>query len=485
MRIILMSGIALVCLGSRTFAQDTLYFSMRDAAARASAENPLVRAAHRDVQASEKQLSKAWREYVPTITANARYNYLDDDIALAIPKLTLPLAQPVSLSLAPIHLLDRSTLRADITATVPLFTGLRIESGIRAARHLAREATAQDTLVLQRTVAEALLNYQQCLLADQNFLARSEASATVARHHKDVLALRTQGIATQYDLIRADLAVADADRALEDARNQRMLAYRLLKKTLAFPDELPMVLTDSLSYTPATMPLEEAIAEAQSARPEKAALREKQEAVRALSAAECGRMLPQIGAFAKYELNDKALTQLDPRWTVGVSASLTIFNGLKDLASSQVYDIQEEKLDDLQAEVTNAIALEVRKLVADMQTADRNIRSAQTSLALSQEALRMANRRFETGAGTSLEVIDAQTGVVANRTGLAAALYAYNTARIQLMRAMGRTEALLGGGSELIPPSPFSYKEKGETSHPPLFIREGDSGGEFANESTN
>jgi outer membrane protein len=449
LRTIALAGLLLACVSRSATAQDTLYLSLRDAALKAAADNPVIHAAHRDVETSEKQLSKAWREYVPTITANARYNYLDDDIALEIPKITLPLQQPVSLSLKPIHLLDRSTLRADVTATVPLFTGLRIESGIRAARHLALEATAQDTLVLQRTVAEALVNYHQCLLADQNTAARTEASATVGHHHNDVVALRAQGVATQYDLIRADLAVADADRALEEARNQRMLAYRMLRKTLALPEERPIVLADSLSYQPTMLQLDDAVAEAQAARPEIAALREKQEAVRALSAAEFGKMLPQIGAFAKYELNDKALTQLDPRWTVGISASLTIFNGLKDLAASQMYDLQEEKLEDMQAEVGNAITLEVRKLHADMQTAERNIHSARTSLALAQEALRMANRRFETGAGTSLEVIDAQTAVVANRTGLAAALYAYESSHVQLLRALGRTTALLNGGSEM------------------------------------
>jgi outer membrane protein len=443
----LIAGIVLMCAAFQATAQDTLRLSLRDAAARAAADNPIVRAAHRDVEVSNKQLSKAWREYIPTITANARYSYLNDDIALKIPTITLPLPPAgLSLSLNPIHLLDRSTLRADVTATMPLFTGLRIESGIRAARHLAAEATAQDTLTLQRTVAEALTNYQQCLLADQNCAAREEASATVARHHRDVVALREQGIATQYDLIRADLAVAEADRALEDAHNQRTLAYRMLRKTLSLGEETPLFLSDSLAYQPFTIGLEDAIAEAQASRPEKAVLREKQEAVRALSSAEVGKMLPQIGAFAKYEFNDKALTQLDPRWMVGVSASLTIFNGLKDLASAQMYDIQDEKLDDLQVEAGNAIALEVRKFFADMQTADRNIRSARTSLSLAQEALRMANRRFETGAGTSLEVIDAQTSVVANRTGLAAALFAYRTSQVQLARAMGRTATLLDGG---------------------------------------
>ena len=45
--------------------------------------------------------------------------------------------------------------------------------------------------------------------------------------------------------------------------------------------------------------------------------------------------------------------------------------------------------------------------------------SAETSLRLAREALRMADLRFSTGAGTSLEVLDAQTAVVAGKTSLA------------------------------------------------------------------
>ena len=87
----LLAASFLAVTGMQAQAQDTLRFSLRDAAVRAAADNPVMHASHRDVEASEKQLSKAWREYVPTITANARYNYLNDDIQLGIPTITLPL----------------------------------------------------------------------------------------------------------------------------------------------------------------------------------------------------------------------------------------------------------------------------------------------------------------------------------------------------------------------------------------------------------
>ncbi len=427
-------------------AQVTVRLTLRDAAELAASNNPVVLSSHRDVEAAEKQLSRAWREYVPTITANAQYKYLNDDIALAVDPITLAFfGQPVTIPIPPVKLLDRSTLRADVSATMPIFTGLRIESGIRATRHMVCDATAQDTLTLQKHVAEALLEYNQLLLAQQNLAARTEALNT-ARHHADnVRLILDQGIATQYDRIRAELAVTDAERAKTEAENNAMLAERALKKTLSVPDSVSLQLADSLAYAPRVVDLDGALEYAKAERPELHSLAEKKETLAAMSAGETGKMLPQIGAFARYELNKKALSELDPTWVVGVSASVTIFNGLKDLASSQVYEIQEKKIDDLQREATNAIALEVRKYHADMQTAERTIVTTQTALDLSREALRMASRRFETGTGTSLEVIDAQTSVVAMQTAHAAALYAYRSSYIQLLRSIGKTDELLTG----------------------------------------
>lgn len=442
------AGTALLLTVALTLAraQAPLALSLEQAAARVCEANPLVLAAHQDVLASEKQFSRSWREYIPTITANARYSYLDDDIKLSVDPIKLPLPPAgYTLTVPPVHLLDRSTLRADVTATMPLFTGFRIASGIRATKHLVREATAQDTLAMQKAVAATLVAYHQCLLADRIVDAREEAYRTVTEHQHRVMLLEQQGIATQYDRIRADLALSEANKALEESRNGRVVAYALLRKQLALPDTTQLTLTDTLAYAPYPVDLESAIAEARDARPELRSLQEKRETVRAMSHAELGKMLPQIGAFARYELNDKALTQLDPRWVVGVSASLTIFNGLKDLAGAQVYDIQEEKLNEVSDEVGNSVALEVRKYHADKNTAEQQIASARTSLRLALEALRMADLRFSTGAGTSLEVLDAQTAVVAGKTSLAVALYNYRTATIELARSTARTDALLHG----------------------------------------
>jgi outer membrane protein len=439
-------GVVLLLAGTGAQAQQPLQISLHAAATLASTDNTIVLAAQRDVEAAKMQLSRSWREYAPTITASARYSYLDDDISLKVKPITVPIPPAgLTITVPPVHLLDRSTWRADLSATVPLFTGLRIESGIRASRHAVAEAKNQDTLTLHRQIVDALQAYHLVLLTQASCAARQEALNTVTRHEQNVQILRREGTATEYDVIRARLAVAEATRALDEANQQHELSQQALRRSLSLDETTTLELSDSLTYVPKTVDADQMVKEALGHRHELAALNEKGEAVRAMACVEAGKMLPQVGAFARYELIDKSLTQLDPKWVVGINASLTIFNGLKDLASSQMYGIQEQKIDDIRRDTEKAIALEVRKYHSDLQTAGKSIVTTKTALDLAEEALRMANRRFDNGMGTSLEVIDAQTSVVAAKTSHAAALYAYRIAYIQLVRSLGRTEELLTG----------------------------------------
>ncbi len=443
----LIIGLAIACAPVlRADAPAGPRISLRDAAMMAARDNPLVQAAHRDVEIAGSKLSRSWRQYVPDLTLNARYSYLNDVIALTLDPITLPIPpKGLSVTLPPIELLDRSTVRADVSATVPLFTGLRIEAGIRASRGLLRQATMEDTLALDRSVTESLLAYHGCLLAHMNVGARSEALETVMNHRRHAEALHEQGMATQYDLIRASLAENEAIRNLDEARHNEALAFRLLKKTLGVQDSVDLGLSDTLSYDPRSVDLESALTEAAASRPELAMLDAGIDAARAAGWTEDGKMLPQIYAFGRYELVDRGLTPFDPKWAVGIGASLTLFNGLRDRSAAAEYELLAKKTEALRQDASGGIALEVRKYYFDMRTAEKEIVSTESAVTLAREALRMSERRFESGMGTSLEVIDAQTALVANRTARAAALYRYRVSYINLVRSLGRTSELLTG----------------------------------------
>jgi outer membrane protein TolC len=121
----------------------------------------------------------------------------------------------------------------------------------------------------------------------------------------------------------------------------------------------------------------------------------------------------------------------------GVSLSFNIFNGFSDQAEverqSLNYHIAKENLIDrqrnLQLEVEQALlALKAAREIAAIN--EDNLKSA-------EEDLRLAQERYRVGAGTLLEIINAQYNLTNAKATLVSAKYDMMIARAQLRAAMG------------------------------------------------
>ena len=108
------------------------------------------------------------------------------------------------------------------------------------------------------------------------------------------------------------------------------------------------------------------------------------------------------------------LSALEPKWAVGIQASINIFNGLKDYSKLQNAEHLEEELKYLQADTQQKINLLVNKNFRDVENASEKYDKIKTNIELAKENLRLNEKRFETGLGTSLEVIDAQLSLEKN-----------------------------------------------------------------------
>jgi len=123
---------------------------------------------------------------------------------------------------------------------------------------------------------------------------------------------------------------------------------------------------------------------------------------------EFSKLLPQIAAFGQYEMLPQYLSTLEPRWTVGIQASLNIFNGFQDYLSLQSASHLEEEIKYLQADTHSKLELLLNKNYKDAANAKDRYLKLNETIGLAQENLRLNDKRFETGLGTSLEVIDAE-----------------------------------------------------------------------------
>ncbi|MDZ7262848.1 MAG: TolC family protein [candidate division KSB1 bacterium] len=157
--------------------------------------------------------------------------------------------------------------------------------------------------------------------------------------------------------------------------------------------------------------------------------------------------LPTIGASISYSRDNEIFNRVytnqlnrDFSVSLGISIDLNIFNGFSDKAqyeqSSINYQIAKENLLDrkrtLIAEVKQAfLSLQAYKEIAELN--EENLKSA-------EEDLRLAQERYRVGAGTLLEVIDAQVALTSARSQLVSAKYNAKVAQAQLEAAMGILE---------------------------------------------
>lgn len=80
--------------------------------------------------------------------------------------------------------------------------------------------------------------------------------------------------------------------------------------------------------------------------------------------------------------------------------------------------------------------MEVENAFYNLNANRDNIKTANDALGTSEESLRLARLRFQAGAGTQTEVIDAQTELTTARGNLLNAIIDYNQSYAELQRAV-------------------------------------------------
>jgi len=147
--------------------------------------------------------------------------------------------------------------------------------------------------------------------------------------------------------------------------------------------------------------------------------------------------LPSFAATAGYNYTAES-TLFQPNkfsWAIGLNATLPIYEGgaikaridesKSDLAAAQA-QLDQTRLD---------IALDVKAATLNLSEAYQRIQTTEKNVAEAEEALRLAQVRFQSGISIQVEVSDAETALTQAGTNFVNAKYDYATALARLQRA--------------------------------------------------
>jgi outer membrane protein TolC len=126
-----------------------------------------------------------------------------------------------------------------------------------------------------------------------------------------------------------------------------------------------------------------------------------------------------------------------PTYTMGVSLRVPVFDGGRREGrrgeSFSQYRQEQIRTRDLGQQ----IELQVRVALESLRSAAAEVDAAREGLMLAENELAQAQRRYEAGVGTSVEVTDAQTRLQRARDNQVISLYDHNLARLDLATATG------------------------------------------------
>lgn len=336
-------------------------------------------------------------------------------------------------------LLDPNIYAAGVVVSYPLSTGGNLEARNRLAEANLRGAQATYERTRQQIVYAAEQTYLQVLLAGESVAAAQRALVQATESLRVAQARFRAGAAAQFDVLQAEVAVANAEQNLVQAQTAAANARAGLNATLALPLDTPLELADTLAPRPVDVTLADAITRARRDRPDLTALRSRIEAAQAgIEVARSGGR-PTVGLGVGYTVGnaDGQSTYIFGTWSVTLSVTLSVFDGGVTQAQVRQAQLQLEQLQVSEAQAQQQAELEVRTAWLALQRAAGQLTAATKAVEQGRESVRLATARYQAGVGTSLELLTAQSGLALAEQSLAAARFDQNVARIQLSLAVG------------------------------------------------
>lgn len=416
---------------------ETVRLSLAEALERARQNSPRLAELDDLQRAAEARLRGAEAEKRPEVDLQASYFRNSD-----VPELSLTLPGMGTRTIFP-NIPDNYRLHAG--ASLPLYTGGRIESAILAAGR-EREAAGQDRAGGERDlVLETTLAYWSLVTARESARVLAESIDSYEAHLKDARNRFDVGVAASNEVLSVQVERDRAELARLQAENGALVANANLARILGLPTSTRIETTEPV-IAPAMEPEDEETlaAAALEAQPELIALRERIASARASAAVRRAATRPQVGLSLGYDYanpNTRIFPlrdEFEATWTAGVTLGFNAYDGGRTAAAVEEAEARASALERRLEDSERRLRLDVASRLADLRTARAAVSVSQRNLEAARENLRVAQDRYREGVIPSSELLDAETLLLRASLDQTDAATRVRVALANLDRAVGR-----------------------------------------------
>ena len=438
-----------------------LSLTLPEAAELMNRRNPTLQMADKAVGIARGERQKLNAFWYPMLNASGMYVHLSDKVEVRQPldtytepakefvQTVLPdnplitsiLDQVGSYTLS-VLLLQRNLTTLDANFSWPVFTGGKRIYASRIGNRMvdiAKVLKEETGAVLQ---TELVQTYYALCLAEKVVEVRKLTFHSLQRHYDHALKLEANGMITKAERLFAEVNRQEARREWEAARKEHEVAHQALRSLLHLQEgkeeilpTSPLFITDNVpdslyfknlipssNYTVNKLRLQESIAGNQ-------------------FRISRSTYLPTIALIGKQTLYAHNLPRnLMPRTMIGVGFTWNLFDGLNREADLRIARLAKESVALGKEKAENTLDVLVQKLYTELQEAQDEVSTLRTTIAMSEELLRIRRKSFNEGMATSTEVVDAEVMLAKVRIAMLLAYYQFDVSLASLCSVCGVPE---------------------------------------------
>ncbi len=345
-------------------------------------------------------------------------------------------------SFGPISIGDVDNYSVGLKVTQPVFAGGSIIARVNAGKLVSLLADQTVRSAVQNVIFEAALGYYGVLLNQHLYEISADAVRVAQAQLEDVRQKRDGGVASDFDVLRAEVELSNFQAELVRNKNAINVAKANLLKIMGVSQDSDYVLADELVYIPSNVTMEQAVEVAYRNRPDLFGRQFDIKLQKELLTTAQSRYWPIIDGFyeniwAKPDPHNSTFIEWGKAWKTGVAVTLPVFDGFSREGEviQQKARLKQAQIDLIDAEET--ALFELTKALLTIRDAAEFVESQALNLTRAKEGLRLAQVGYREGVNTQLETIDAQAALTTARSNYYQAIYSHVVAKLALQRAMG------------------------------------------------
>lgn len=407
--------------------------SLKDALKIALIYNTSIQKAVENTTYAHGKIVQAYSGVVPTVTMNGTYTRIDKVATINIAGNSITAGS-----------LNNYTFNLNFQQ--PLINGAAA-AGLRAAKLYKALTNKEVQNATQGIVFGVEQGYDQLLMlqksydVNKQFLDVSEASL------KDVQNKFKFGTATQFNVLRAKVDVANAKTTMIKSKNDLDQAKAAFYKLLGVSQNSSVAFQDSLEFRRVTMKEGKAVNLALQNNPELASSLLTVRLNRQNVLASYSDYFPTISAFMNqnYEYPNPHGSFFNPSnylkygyaWNAGLTLKWNIFNLSRE--GTIIQDKSEYRQQQLNfLDTKEQVLYNVHSAMLSLRNTTNAVNAQKLNVKQARDGLRLAQAGYVNGTLDQVSVLDARQALRQAELSYYSSLYDHEVARLQLLKATGQ-----------------------------------------------